>query len=210
MLSQSSHSEKTKEVISPNEFQEIEVLKPINKSKYEVYLAQSKISKNYYAMKVFPYNEKNESPSSFKREVRMSNLSHTHLISIVDYRKERESILHGKEVKVAYILMELAPYGDFADLLMNNKFPRDNILVRTYFHQLISGIEYLHSKKISHMDLKLENLLLGKNYDLKIADFDCCYFESDPQISTRGTNNFRAPEIKAKKCKNAKAADIDD
>jgi serine/threonine protein kinase len=33
------------------------------------------------------------------------------------------------------------------------------------------GIEYLHKRGISHLDIKPENLLIDKNYNLKIADF---------------------------------------
>lgn len=40
-----------------------------------------------------------------------------------------------------------------------------------YFKQLISAIEYLHSKGIAHRDLKPENLLLDEHDNLKVSDF---------------------------------------
>lgn len=37
--------------------------------------------------------------------------------------------------------------------------------------QVLDGLEYLHSQKIIHRDLKLGNLFLGENMTLKIGDF---------------------------------------
>jgi polo-like kinase 1 len=37
--------------------------------------------------------------------------------------------------------------------------------------QVLEGLEYLHSQKIIHRDLKLGNLFLGENMVIKIGDF---------------------------------------
>jgi len=34
----------------------------------------------------------------------------------------------------------------------------------------MNGLEYLHSNRIAHLDLTLENWLLSKNYKLKITE----------------------------------------
>lgn len=39
-----------------------------------------------------------------------------------------------------------------------------------YFMQIILGLEYLHSKGITHRDMKPQNILISKN-KIKIADF---------------------------------------
>eukprot|EP00330_Aristerostoma_sp_ATCC50986_P001863 CAMPEP_0114576740 /NCGR_PEP_ID=MMETSP0125-20121206/1472_1 /TAXON_ID=485358 ORGANISM="Aristerostoma sp., Strain ATCC 50986" /NCGR_SAMPLE_ID=MMETSP0125 /ASSEMBLY_ACC=CAM_ASM_000245 /LENGTH=113 /DNA_ID=CAMNT_0001765497 /DNA_START=120 /DNA_END=461 /DNA_ORIENTATION=+ len=101
----------------------------------------------------------------------------------------------GKLQKISYILMEYANNGDFQSFL-NPKNPQiDEKLSRTYFHQLIAGISYLHSHCIAHLDIKPENLLLGDDLQLKIADFDLAYFEGDEMIKSGGTPCFRAPEL---------------
>jgi len=104
--------------------------------------------------------------------------------------------------------MEYAPFGDFADFLLKKKFQKDEILARTLFHQLIEGMEYLHAQGISHMDLKLENLLLGEDLKLKIADFDLAFIDGDKTIRGKGTCNYRAPELRNKSCMDPKKADI--
>jgi serine/threonine protein kinase len=104
--------------------------------------------------------------------------------------------------------MEYAPYGDFADLVLEKKIHKDEILSRTFFHHLIEGTEYLHSKGMAHMDLKLENLLLGEDYKLKIADFDLSYIEGDKEVRSRGTCHYRAPEVLNKCTRIPKRADL--
>jgi len=73
---------------------------------------------------------------------------------------------------------------------------------------LIQGVEYLHSKGYAHLDLKLSNLLLGKSYRLKIADFDHCMQLSETLDMVVGTKNYRAPECKIGEATNLKACDV--
>ena len=43
--------------------------------------------------------------------------------------------------------------------------------VRYYMNQLVSGVKYIHHADIVHRDLKLGNMLLNDDMQLKIADF---------------------------------------
>jgi len=104
--------------------------------------------------------------------------------------------------------MEMAPYGDFADLVIKKKIFRDQTLSRTYFHHLVEGVKYLHNNGIAHMDLKLGNFLLGSDFNLKIIDFDLSYKDGEPRIRSKGTPEYRAPELRNMNCVNAIAADI--
>lgn len=42
---------------------------------------------------------------------------------------------------------------------------------RFYMHQILMGVQYLHSKRIIHRDLKLGNLFLDDDLHVKIGDF---------------------------------------
>lgn len=42
---------------------------------------------------------------------------------------------------------------------------------RCFMHQLLLGVKHLHENKIIHRDLKLGNLFLNENMELKIGDF---------------------------------------
>ena len=44
-------------------------------------------------------------------------------------------------------------------------------VARIIFKQIANAVAYLHSKNIAHRDIKLENILIGKNKQIKLIDF---------------------------------------
>ena len=44
-------------------------------------------------------------------------------------------------------------------------------LVRYYAAEIISALEYMHSRNIVHRDLKPENILVGDDWHLKIVSY---------------------------------------
>lgn len=183
-------------------FSDIKAVKQIAKSRNTIYLAQNNKTSDSYALKVFHY-EKERISRSYELESRVQ-LSHPNIISIVDAQPKRRD-QHGN--LFSYILLEYAPYGDLTKLLLKEKMTEDTTLIRTLFHQLVDGLEFLHNKGFSHLDLKPTNVLIGSDMRLKIADFDSSHHESDSFVRGTGTANFRAPELKTD-CKSPKAADV--
>jgi serine/threonine protein kinase len=175
-------------------YQSLNVIKRLSKAKFPVYLTSSKINRQNYAMKIFSFKGDKPHPY-FKNEVRFACLKSPYVINIVYHENEKDTLYKGELKKVSYVLMEYAPFGDFFDFVTKHREDIDEKLVRTYFRQLINGIEYLHASKVAHLDLKPENLLLGADFNMKIADFDLSYVVGDPKILSRGTRYYRGPEF---------------
>ncbi|XP_033621198.1 testis-specific serine/threonine-protein kinase 4 [Fukomys damarensis] len=69
-----------------------------------------------------------------------------------------------------YVILELAQGGDVLEWIQRYGACSEP-LAGKWFSQMTLGIAYLHSKGIVHRDLKLENLLLDNQDNVKISDF---------------------------------------
>jgi serine/threonine protein kinase len=87
-------------------------------------------------------------------------------------------------------------------------------IARTYFKQLVSGLQVCHQKGVYHRDIKPENLLLDGDFMLKIADFglSALHEDGDGGISMLhtecGTRGYMAPEILAHRAYDGAKADV--
>lgn len=71
------------------------------------------------------------------------------------------------------IFLEFMPSGSIKAVL--TKFgPYGLGLVRKYTRQILEGLDFLHSKKIVHRDVKGANILIDAQGDAKLADFGAC------------------------------------
>jgi len=189
-------------------FDDLVIVRKLNKANFPVFLTYSPSHDNYFAMKVFPFQKDGSMKPNFLNEIRFMPLQHPNVISIVDYQAQKTIDLGESEKNISFVLMELAPHGDFFDMVMTHQISFNDKLIRTYFHQLIEGLEYLHSEGVAHLDIKLENLLVGENFQLKIADFDNACIHGQSYTIARGTAFYRAPEIINGTCQDGYAADV--
>ena len=114
----------------------------------------------------------------------------------------------GCTFKVSALVMENAAHGSLLELL-ESRGSLPEVLVRTYFCQLIDAIEYLHAKNIAHRDIKPENLLLGRKFRLKLADFGHSLDLKKSSCTSRvGTSQYFAPEMHVSRKFDAKDADL--
>ena len=80
---------------------------------------------------------------------------------------------------------------------------------RFFLHQLLDAVDHIHTAGVAHRDLKLENILIDDNLNLKVADFG---FAKSKNISLmhsyRGTKTYMAPEIKLGKPYDGRQVDM--
>ena len=105
------------------------------------------------------------------------------------------------------LVTELAENGDLLDYINKNRRLSEE-KARDIFIDLINGMDYLHGRGIMHRDLKCENLLLGKENNLVIADLGFVTKESGRLSTYCGSIAYVAPEVLRKQPYFGKPADV--
>ncbi|KAF1959184.1 Pkinase-domain-containing protein [Byssothecium circinans] len=93
----------------------------------------------------------------------MQSLRHPSIIEFVEYHDQGDYL---------YIIMEYAPHGDLQKHL-NDHGPIPEDMARKLAEQVLLGLQYLHRSKITHRDIKPDNILIS-SFDplqVKISDF---------------------------------------
>jgi polo-like kinase 1 len=96
-----------------------------------------------------------------------------------------------------YILLEKCPNETLLEL-SRKRVQLSTAEVQYLMLQLLRGVEYLHREGVIHRDLKLANVLVDSDLNLKISDFGLAAAISHPEEVQRtmcGTPNYIAPEI---------------
>jgi len=148
--------------------------------------------KKFALKKIIINNDSPEEMQSCLNEINIfKQLNHPYLI------KYEDSFLHKNKI---CIIMEYAEEKDLETKIKNYKsqnlkIPENEIW--KYLLQTISGISYLHSNKIIHRDIKVQNILLSKG-NVKIGDFGTSKKMDNTNAFTNtslGTPFFLSPEI---------------
>ncbi|KAJ6856337.1 hypothetical protein NC651_038062 [Populus alba x Populus x berolinensis] len=109
-----------------------------------------------------------------------------------------------------FFIMEYVRGGELFARVAKGRLKEE--VARKYFQQLISAIDYCHSRGVYHRDLKPENMLLDEDENLKISDFGLSALPEqllqDGLLHTMcGTPAYVAPEVLRKKGYDGSKAD---
>ncbi|NP_001132493.2 CBL-interacting protein kinase 10 [Zea mays] len=110
-----------------------------------------------------------------------------------------------------YFVIEYVKGGELFKKVQRGRLKED--VARTYFQQLISAVDFCHTRQVYHRDLKPENLLLDGSHNLKISDFGLsalpnCKRKDGLLHTICGTPAYVAPEVISQKGYDGAKADI--
>ncbi|XP_075035478.1 serine/threonine-protein kinase PLK1 [Mixophyes fleayi] len=120
------------------------------------------------------------------------SLAHKHVVGFHGFFEDNDFV---------YVVLELCRRRSLLELHKRRKAVTEPE-ARYYLRQTILACQYLHSNKVIHRDLKLGNLFLNDDMDVKIGDFGLATkveFDGERKKTLCGTPNYIAPEVLGKK-----------
>ncbi|KAG0175116.1 Serine/threonine kinase [Apophysomyces sp. BC1015] len=174
-----------------NDFNFLAVLGKGNFGK--VMLAENAHDTNLYAIKVLKKrfiidNDEIESVRSEKRVFQAANRArHPFLINLHSTFQTESRV---------YFVMEYVSGGDLMWHIQREPFSERR--AKFYSCEVLLALEYFHSQGIVYRDLKLDNIMLGLDGHIKIADYGLCkenLWYGKTTGTFCGTPEFMAPEI---------------
>ncbi|KFO28892.1 Serine/threonine-protein kinase PLK5 [Fukomys damarensis] len=124
-----------------------------------------------------------------EREIALhSSLRHRNIVAFHGHFADRDHV---------YMVLEYCGRQSLAHVLKARQTLTEPE-VRYYLRGVVSGLRYLHQRRIVHRDLKLSNFFLNNNMEVKIGDLGLAARVGPGGRCHRvlcGTPNFLAPEV---------------
>jgi len=117
----------------------------------------------------------------------LSALSHDAIVRLMDVHQN---------TSVVQMVMEKHGDMDLFEFIDRNPV-MDEALASYIFRQIVSGVDFLHSKSILHRDIKDENIIIDHRFRVKLIDFgSSTFFKAGDVFATfYGTVEYCAPEV---------------
>ena len=93
-----------------------------------------------------------------------------------------------------FTIINFGHKGSLLDFLDEEEYFEDMMNIMKLFRKILEGVVALHEQNIVHADLKLENIVIDRNNDPFIIDFDLAV-EMNSMERGRGSLKYTAPEV---------------
>ena len=177
-----------------NKYDFIRDKNPLGKGAFgEVWKVTHENSKKVYCIKMMTKRDIFEQKliNQINKEIGiMYNINHPYSVKLYNHFEDNEKL---------YLIMELASNGNLYNFIQNNKNQKIKTkeMIKKIIIQVIEIIKYLHSLDIIYRDIKPENILLDKDYNVKLCDYGWASYLSKGQFCSAycGTPEYVSPEV---------------
>ena len=177
-----------------NKYDFIRDKNPLGKGAFgEVWKVTHENSKKVYCIKMMTKRDIFEQKliNQINKEIGiMYNINHPYSVKLYNHFEDNEKL---------YLIMELASNGNLYNFIQNNKNQKKKTkeMIKKIIIQVIEIIKYLHSLDIIYRDIKPENILLDKDYNVKLCDYGWASYLSKGQFCSAycGTPEYVSPEV---------------
>ncbi|XP_039574997.1 interferon-induced, double-stranded RNA-activated protein kinase isoform X5 [Passer montanus] len=191
--------EKSPHTVNKTFLEHFEEIEPIGAGGFgNVFKATSKCDKKTYAIKRVEFTEKVE------REAQgLARLTHENIVRYHfswkgdDYIKYPDSSWRpNQKILCLFIQMEFCEQGTLENwVAKTNEDRKYHEMAQNKFLQIVKGVEYIHSQKLIHRDLKPQNIFISHDNKIKIGDFGLVTSVAFETLTeNRGTKSYMAPE----------------
>lgn len=147
----------------------------------QVYKAKDLTDDKVYAVKIFPGDLIDINVASHEFRV-LSELAHPNLARVYRYESYQDDCC---------LVMEFIPGPDI--LTASQGLSIDDRCLMTA--QLCDALEYIHSRRIVHLDIKPSNILTDGDRTVKLLDFGQASYDANPSSRRTGTPAYISPEV---------------
>ncbi|KAI8333258.1 kinase-like domain-containing protein [Choanephora cucurbitarum] len=137
-------------------------------------------------------NDPKDTPRE-KEQRTIREMAIMHLLRHPNICQLKEWVVHGDQY---YMFLEYIQGGQLLDYIISHGKLREK-LARKFTRQIVSALDYCHKNSIVHRDLKIENILITAQQEIKIIDFGLSNIYSPSRLLDTfcGSLYFAAPEL---------------